>query len=194
MKFKTPFTCALLSLGLLTFSACITDDYGDPYGGSYNSSPNYGAAPRYDDGGYYRGNAYYADSGYAREPPPRYAPPPPPPPRHDYRGDRHERHHGDRHGDHRHKPPKGGRSGEFNSGGDAKEFAFSKGYNRCTITVLEGTVGFRTIVVRRGSAKQPITINAKYPKGQSFNIPIDAEATGIRISDCNRGRYRVTVK
>ena len=86
------------------------------------------------------------------------------------------------------------RPGDFTAGGGAKEFPFPAGHHRCTIEVVDGSVGFNTIVVRRGGAKQSITISATYQRGQSFSVPIDAQATGLRISDTGRGRYRVIVR
>lgn len=182
MKLPIPLFSALLLSALL--AGCVIDDSG--------SSGYYG------DGGYYR-NDY-----------------PPPPPRRDaygYRRDpyydeyeydrgyrdgrradeRDRRHHDDRRRhDDRHSGS--GRSGEFSAGGSAKEFSFPSGCRHCTIEVVDGSVGFRTIVVRRGGAKQSVTINATYQRGQRFDVPIDGQATGLRISDTGRGRYRVVVR
>ncbi len=157
----------MCALGLSLGTGCIID--GSGYG-SYDNDPGY-----YGD--YYNGPY---DNGYYR------TPPPPPPPRRPYYDDR-------RYDDRRHDAPSA-QSGDFNAGGAAKEYAFSTGHRRCTIHVTDGTVGFRTIVVRRGGAKQSITINATYQRGQSFDVPIDGNATGLRISDTGRGRYRVEVR
>ena len=162
-------SCALV---IVLGAGCIIDDGYD----SYDNGPGY------YQGDYYNG-AY--DYGYYRDPPPRR-------PYFDDRGyyDRRDDHgHRDRHHD---APP--ARPGDFSAGGAAKEYAFSTGHRRCTIHVTDGTVGFRTIVVRRGGAKQSVTINATYQRGQSFDVPIDGNATGIRISDTGKGRYRVEVR
>ena len=159
----------LLAAGATLFSSCLTDDYGYGYGGSGNGGYYYDRPPpppRYDNR--YRDDRYYDD---------RY--------RDDYRSD--DRHHRDRHQGH-------GSSGEFTAGGDAKEFAFAPGHSRCTITVVDGSVGFRTVVIRNGGAKRSQTVNAKFQRGQSFDVSIDRDSTGIRISDTGRGRYRVSVR
>ena len=156
------------ALLLVLHTGCVTDD-SDYYGGGYYGN------------GYY-GNGYYGGNNYG---------PPPPPPNDDYRygrdrWDDDRRHHDDRH--------RGAAPGEFSAGGNAKEYAFPAGQRRCTIEIVDGSVGFRTIVVRRGGAKQSVTINATYQRGQSFDVPIDGNATGLRISDTGRGRYRVRVR
>ena len=175
MKLHLPLLSSLLLSSLL--AGCIIDGSG---------SSGYG----YDDG-YYR-NDY---------------PPPPPPGNYDYRrgrdpyyddygrgyrDDRHDRHHDDRRHDDRRRGS--GRSGEFSAGGSAKEFSIPTGCRYCTIEVVDGSVGFRTIVVRRGGAKQSVTINATFQRGQRFDVPIDGQTTGIRISDTGRGRYRVSAR
>ncbi len=141
------------------------------------------------DPGYY-GNDRYYDDDYRYDP--RYD-------RDRYRYDRdrwddaYDR--GYRDGRHRDdRRPAHAQPGDFSAGGGAKEYSFPAGHRRCTIEILDGTVGFNTIVVRRGGAKQSITISARYQRGQSFDVPIDAQATGLRISDTGRGRYRVIVR
>ncbi len=176
MKLHAPLLSALLLSSLLT--GCIIDGSG---------SSGYG------DDGYYR-NDY----------------PPPPPPSYEYRTSRdsyyddydrgyrdgrRDRHDDDR--DRRNRNDRHGgsaRSGDFTAGGDAKEYPFPAGHRRCTIEVVDGSVGFRTVVVRRGGAKEFIKVNATLQRGQKFDVPIDAQATGLRISDTGRGRYRVIVK
>ena len=157
------------ALLLVLHTGCVTDDY---YGDDYY-------------GGGYRGGRYY-DDYYGSPPPPDsygYGPRV----RHDRdRWDDDRRHRDDRH--------RSAAPGEFSAGGSAKEYAFPAGQRRCTIEIVDGSVGFRTIVVRRGGAKQSVTINATYQRGQSFDVPIDGNATGIRISDTGRGRYRVSVR
>ena len=153
----------LLAVSAALFTSCVTDDYD--YG--YGNGGYYGQpAPRYD-------NRYYYDDR-----------PPPPPPRYDYRyrDDRDDRHHHDR-----------PQAGEFQAGGGAKEYAFAPGRTRCVITILDGSVGFNTIVIRSGGAKRSQTISARFQRGQSFDVPIDRNSTGLRISDTGRGRYRVSV-
>lgn len=162
---------AVLLAALL--SGCVIDDSDSP--GYYSRDPYY-------DGGRY---GYRDEYG-------RY---------HDYRDEydrgyrdgRHDRHDDDRdrRDRHHHNAP---RPGEFTAGGSAKEFSFPAGQRHCRIEVVDGSVGFNTIVVRRGGAKQSIRISATYQRGQSFNVPIDGQATGLRISDTGRGRYRVIVK
>ena len=158
----------LLAASAALFSSCITDDYDSGYGygnnGYYYGQP---PPPRYDNR-YYRDDRYYDD---------RY--------QDDRRRD--DRHHRDRHhGD--------ASSGEFTAGGEAKEFAFAPGHSRCTITVVDGSVGFRTVVIRNGGAKRSQTVNATFQRGQSFDVYIDRNSTGLRISDTGRGRYRVSVR
>ena len=140
------------------------------------------------DSGYYDRDPYYDDGYYDRY-------------ERDRRGSRRDRWDDDDYYDrrprdhHRHDDrPSSVRPGDFTAGGGAKEFPFSTGHRRCTIEVVDGSVGFNTIVVRRGGAKQSITISATYQRGQSFSVPIDAQATGLRISDTGRGRYRVIVR
>ncbi len=174
MKKALPFL--LLAASTALFSSCITDDYDYGYG----------------NGGYYNGG-YYNDR-------------PPPPPRYDnryyrddrdyrdYRDDRYyrdDRHRDDRHHDRRQGSPT---SQEFQASGSAKEFAFPAGNSRCTITVVDGSVGFKTVVIRNGGAKRSQTINATFQRGQSFDVHIDRDSTGLRISDTGRGRYRVSVR
>lgn len=162
----TPY--ALAAVSALLASACIIDGGYDPYDNG----------PGYYNGDYYNG---YYDRGYYRD-----APPPP----HYYDG----RRYSDRRDHDRHHGASAVSPGDFSAGGGAKEFPFSPGHHRCTITVTDGAVGFNTIVVRRGSDKKSITIGATYQRGQSFDVPIDGNATGIRISDTGRGRYRVSVR
>ena len=158
----------IFAVSAALFSSCITDDYDSSYGygnsGYYSGQP---PSPRYD-------NRYYYDDR-------------PPPPRYDDRY-RDDRHHHDRH---RHGAPG---AGEFQAGGSAKEYSFAPGCTRCVITVLDGSVGFNTIVVRAGGAKRSHTISATFQRGQSFDVPIDRNSTGLRISDTGRGRYRVSVR
>lgn len=139
-------------------------------------------------------------------------PPPPPPPAYGYgRGDGHGHDHGhgwhdghERHDDRggrmddrrRDEPRRGGKwstAANLSSGGGAKEVSFS-GRSECKIEVTGGSVGFNTVVVRRGGRKQSVTIGQTLGKGQSVSIPIDSSVTGIRISDTGRGTYRVVVK
>ena len=81
----------------------------------------------------------------------------------------------------------------LSAGGSAKEVSLS-GFSECMLEVTGGQVGFRTVVVRRGGAKQSITVNRSLPSGQSVSIPIDRSATGLRISDTGRGTYRVLAR
>jgi hypothetical protein len=168
---KKALTFLFLAVSAALFSSCVTDDYD--YG--YGNSGYYGQPPpaRYD-------NRYYYDDR-------------PPPPRYDdrYRDDRYYRDDRRHHDRHQHDRPQ---DGEFQAGGGAKEYAFPAGYSRCTITILDGSVGFNTIVIRAGGAKRSQTIGAKFQRGQSFNVPIDRNSTGLRISDTGRGRYRVSVR
>ena len=167
---KKALTFILFAVSAALFSSCITDDYDYGYGnGGYYGQP---PPPRYD-------NRYYYDDR-------------PPPPRYDdrYRDDRYYR--DDRHHDRRqHGAPS---AGEFQAGGGAKESPFPAGHTRCVITVLDGAVGFNTIVIRAGGAKRSQTIGATFQRGQSFDVPIDRNSTGLRISDTGRGRYRVSVR
>ena len=101
---------------------------------------------------------------------------------------RDDRRHHDRHQNDRPQ------AGEFQAGGGAKEYSFAPGHSRCTITILDGSVGFNTIVIRAGGAKRSQTISATFQRGQSFDVPIDRNSTGLRISDTGRGRYRVSVR
>ena len=59
---------------------------------------------------------------------------------------------------------------------------------------MDGSVGFKTVVIRNGGAKRSQTINATFQRGQSFDVHIDRDSTGLRISDTGRGRYRVSVR
>ena len=160
----------LFAASAALFSACVTDDYG------------------YGNGGYYNGG-YYNDR-------------PPPPPRYDYRYPddrdyRDDRYRDDRRRDDRHhhdRRQSSPASREFQASGTAKEFAFPAGNSRCTITVVDGSVGFKTVVIRNGGAKRSQTINATFQRGQSFDVHIDRDSTGLRISDTGRGRYRVSVR
>lgn len=167
----------LLAVPVALFTSCVTydSDYGYGNSGYYYGQPppppqydsrQYYDGRRYYDGDYYRDGRYYRDDR-------------------DYRDDR-------RHRDGHHRDTPG--AGEFQAGGNAKEYPFPAGHSRCTITVLDGSVGFRTIVVRAGSAKRSQTINATFERGQSFDVPIDRNSTGLRISDTGRGRYRVSVR
>ena len=160
-------TFLFLAVSAALFSSCVTDDYDSGYNYG-NNGYYYGQPPpsRYD-------NRYYYDDR-------------PPPPRYDdrYRDDRHHDRH--QHG----RTP----AGEFQAGGGAKEYAFPAGQSRCTITVIDGSVGFNTIVIRAGGAKRSQTISATFQRGQSFEVPIDRNSTGLRISDTGRGRYRVSVR
>ena len=167
---KKALTFLFLAVSAALFSSCITDDYDYGYGnGGYYGQP---PPPRYD-------NRYYYDDR-------------PPPPRYDdrYRDDRYYR--DDRHHDRRQHGAPG--AGEFQAGGGAKEYPFPAGHTRCVITVLDGSVGFNTIVIRAGGAKRSQTIGATFQRGQSFEVPIDRNSTGLRISDTGRGRYRVAVR
>lgn len=175
MTYKSALSLFAASLSLLTLTACISDDFGG-YSDSYYGQPQYYGQPPSPPPQYYGQPQYY---GRPQPPPPQY-----------YGDGRHHDGHHDRHGRAQGSP----RSGEFSAGGSAKEFAFGPGCRRCTITVLDGSVGFRTIAVRSGSARNPVTINATFQRGQSFDVPIDSSSTGLRISDTGRGRYRVNVK
>ena len=160
----------LAAFSAVLLTGCIIDDSGSGY---YDRDPYYDDYDHYDRDRYgYRRDRDRWDDGYDR-------------------GYRDGRRHDDRHDDRR--SPRA-QPGDFSAGGGAKEYSFPAGHHRCTIEILDGSVGFNTIVVRRGGAKQSITISAKYQRGQSFNVPIDAQATGLRISDTGRGRYRVIVR
>ena len=139
-----------------------------------------------EDSGYGYGNdGYYYDDR------------PPPPPRYDdrsYRDDRYYRNDPYRDDRRRYDRPRAPAAGEFQAGGNAKEYAFPAGHSRCTITVIDGSVGFRTIVIRNGGNKRSQTVNATFQRGQAFDVPIDRNSTGLRISDTGRGRYRVDVR
>lgn len=84
--------------------------------------------------------------------------------------------------------------GEYISGGAAKEVLFGGSRTQCEIEVLQGQVGFNTVVLRRGGFKESLTVLAVYRQGDRFPLPIDRNVTGIRISDTAGGRYRVLVK
>lgn len=148
----------------------------------------------------------YYDSGWGSPPPP----PPqhhdgwrdgwnqPPPPQHDWpqhnRHDRYNRH--DRQDRHDYGEARGSHSGlvgEF-SGGGAKEVVLGGGKRRAWIEISQGEVGFNTIVLRRGGNKQSITVSTRFSQGQRYDIPIDGEVTGIRISSKGNGRFRVYAK
>ena len=168
---KTFFLLSFAAVAALLSSACIIDDSGYGYSdGYYDDYP----PPRYDR----------YDDRYDRRYDRRYD---------DRRDDRY--YDRDRRGGPRrhHDDERSARHGEFQAGGSAKEFSFPEGNTRCTITVVDGAVGFRTIVVRRGGSKQSITINATHKRGQAFDVPIDRSATGIRVSDTGSGRYRIAV-
>ena len=171
MKRVIPFLLLAASTALLT--SCIIDDSGYGYGNDgyyYDDRPP--PPPRYDDrydDRYYRDGRYRRDDRYYRDDP--------------YRDDRR-----------RNDRPRAASAGEFQAGGNAKEYAFPAGHSRCTITVIDGSVGFRTIVIRNGGNKRSQTVNATFQRGQSFDVPIDRNSTGLRISDTGRGRYRVDVR
>ena len=174
MKKILPFLLFAASAAL--FSACVTDDYGYSNGGYYNGgyyNDRPPPPPRYD-------NRYYPDDRDYRD----YR---------DYRDDRYrdDRRRDDRRHDRRQSSPA---SREFQANGTAKEFAFPAGNSRCTITVVDGSVGFKTVVIRNGGNKRSQTINATFQRGQSFDVHIDRDSTGLRISDTGRGRYRVSVR
>ena len=134
------------------------------------------------------------DSGWnfpARQvPPPREHRNPPPrehrnPPRHDdgwSRPERESRSHRD------------GYSliGSFTANG-ASEARFS-GQKKCRLEVTSGSVSVNSVVVRRGGAKQPITVVTRFTAGQTFEIPVDKSVTGGRISTSGGGRYNILVK
>lgn len=140
----------------------------------------------------------------------QYMPPPPPPPQHG--SHQHGPHHGPRPdpwqspggwGAPPPPPPRSGHVtvtrnwvvvGDFVSGGDAKEVVFGQGANECVIEVVQGSVGFNTVVLRRGAKKQSVTISAKYTPGALIPLPIDREVTGVRVSDTAGGRYRVKIR
>lgn len=142
-------------------------------------------------------------------PPPRYYPQypqyhqPPPPPDYgygqgwrggpDYREDRGGRRREEPRRNESHRSGKWSTVANLAPGGSAKEVSFS-GRSECKIEITGGSVGFRTVVVRRGGGKKSITINQSLAKGQSVTIPIDRSVTGIRISDTGSGSYRVVVK
>ena len=180
---KKTLTLLFIPLAAALLSSCVTNDYDSGY--------NYGNNGYYNNG-YYNNGYYYGQ--------------PPPPPRRYYRDDRYDddyRHDNRRHyrDDDRHyrdddRRQKNNRpeTGEFQAGGGAKEYSFSAGHYRCTITILDGSVGFNTIVIRAGGNKRSQTIGAKFQRGQSFDVPIDRDSTGLRISDTGRGRYRVSVR
>ena len=174
MKLHAPLLSALLLSSLL--AGCLIDDSGSSgyYGDDGYYRNDYPPPPPHRDAHGYRRDPYYDDydRGY----------------RDGRRADDRDRRH---HNDHRPGPA---RPGEFSAGGSAKEYSFPAGYRRCTIEVVDGSVGFRTIVVRRGGAKESVTINGTFQRGQRFDVPIDSNATGLRISDTGRGRYRVVVK
>ena len=170
---KKTLPLLLFAASAALFSSCVTDDYGYGYGngGYYNDRPP--PPPHYD-------NRYYRDDRDYR----------------DYRDDRYDRYRDDRHRDDRHHHDRrqgSPTSREFQASGSAKEFAFPAGNSRCTITVVDGSVGFKTVVIRNGGAKRSQTINATFQRGQSFDVHIDRDSTGLRISDTGRGRYRVSV-
>ena len=165
----------LAAFSAVLLTGCIIDDSGSGY---YDRDPYYDDYDHYERDRYgYRRDRDRWDDGYDRG----------------YRDGRRDdgpgrRHHEDR------RPAGPARPGDFTAGGGAKEFPFPAGHHRCTIEVVDGSVGFRTIVVRRGGAKQSITVNATLQRGQRYDVPIDAQATGLRISDTGRGRYRVIVR
>ena len=166
----------LFAVSAALFSSCVTDDYGYGNGGYYNGgyyNDRPPPPPRYD-------NRYYRDDRDYRD----YR---------DYRDDRYrdDRRRDDRRHDRRQSSPA---SREFQASGTAKEFAFPADNSRCTITVVDGSVGFKTVVIRNGGAKRSQTINATFQRGQSFDVHIDRDSTGLRISDTGRGRYRVSVR
>lgn len=137
------------------------------------------------------------DNGWVRPaPPPRNDNRGYPPPRDDNRGYQPPRN------DNRGYQPPPGRSnhgrwqnvGEL-SAGSAKEVSFGgSGYSECKIEVIEGSVSFNSVVIRRGGQKQQVKVVTRFNAGQSFSVPIDGAATGLRISESGRGRYRVLVK
>ena len=131
--------------------------------------------------------------------PVRQVPPPRdhrnPPPRNDWR-DRSDRDHGWGRPQREHES-RGHRDGyrlvgSFTANG-ASEARFS-GQKKCRLEVTSGSVSVNSVVVRRGGAKQPITVVTRFTAGQTFEIPVDKSVTGVRISTSGGGRYNILVK
>ena len=154
---------------------------------SWNSNPPPPPPPAY-------GQNYY---WYDQAPP---SPPPPSswyddrrPPRDDWRDDDHHRHHDhDRDRDRgRHSHGGKGLVGEFSAEGGAKEVSIGGGRKSVVIEIVSGPVSFNTIVLRRGSQKESVTISRRFNAGEQFSVPVDAAVTGLRISCGGKGRFRV---
>lgn len=86
--------------------------------------------------------------------------------------------------------------GEYTSGGDAKELAVNRTIRTVQIECTDGSVIVNTVVVREGAAKDPITVARRFNKGEKQDLDLghDRNATGLRISDGGKGRYKVHVK
>lgn len=153
---------------------------------SWNSNPPPPPPPAYGQ------NYYWYDQ----------APPPPPPqrswyddrrpPRDDWRDDDHHHHDHDRDRDRgRHSHGGKGLVGEFSAEGGAKEVSIGGGRKSVVIEIVSGPVSFNTIVLRRGSQKESVTISRRFNAGEQFSVPVDAAVTGLRISCGGKGRFRV---
>lgn len=135
---------------------------------------------------------------YSQPPPP---PPPtshggwndghrPAPPHGDWRDGHHSGHsHGGWHGHHNYN----GHSlvGEFSAAGGAKEVSIGGGKSSVFIEITSGVVSFNTIVLRRGSQKQSVTVATRFNAGERYTVPVDPSVTGLRISCSGNGRFRV---
>lgn len=81
--------------------------------------------------------------------------------------------------------------------GQAKEVAINRLCSFIQFEIVEGSVGFMTFWIREpGGAKNQITINAAFSKGQKYTLPLDNPRmiSGLRISDHGNGAYKVWVK
>jgi hypothetical protein len=85
---------------------------------------------------------------------------------------------------------------ELTAGGDAKEVSFDQEISKIKITCTEGIVIVNTVVVRKGSAKDPHKLATRIEKDDSREISLGdkTHVTGLRISDDGKGKYRVEVQ
>ena len=126
--------------------------------------------------------------------------PPPPPPQNNYWYDdrrpsrddwRDDHHHHKDHDRGKHGHSGKGLVGEFSADGGAKEVSIGGGRKSVVIEIVSGPVSFNTIVLRRGSQKESVTVARRFNAGEQFSLPVDAAVTGLRISCSGKGRFRV---
>ena len=80
------------------------------------------------------------------------------------------------------------------SGGAPKEILLPGHLTDCRVEILQGTIYFLNVLLRRGPQVTVYPVQCYHGEGSVFSIPIDPTVTGIQIQETPGGIYRVLAR